>query len=53
MVSLYRNLFQGEARGDALQNAESFTRLKYPHPYYWAGFVITGNLGGLRLPTRP
>ena len=50
MVSFYRNLFQGQARGDALQHAEAFTRLKYAHPYYWASFVITGNLGGLHLP---
>ena len=50
MVSFYRNLFQGQGRGDALQHAAAFTRLKYPHPYYWAGFVVTGNLGGLSLP---
>jgi CHAT domain-containing protein len=51
MVSFYRNLFQGQPRGDALQHAAAFTRLKNPHPYYWAAFVITGNLGGLRLPS--
>ena len=50
MVDFYRNLFQGQARGDAFQHATAFTRLKYPHPYYWAAFVITGNLGGLTLP---
>jgi CHAT domain-containing protein len=50
MVSFYRNLFQGETRGAALQHAATFTRLKYPHPYYWAAFMITGNLGGLTLP---
>ncbi len=50
MVSFYRNLFQGQGRGDALQRAAAFTRLKYPHPYYWAAFVITGNFGGLELP---
>jgi CHAT domain-containing protein len=50
MVSFYRNLFQGQPRGDALQHAAAFTRLKYPHPYYWAAFAITGNLGGLTLP---
>jgi CHAT domain-containing protein len=50
MVSFYRNLFQGEGRAVALQHAAAFTRLTYPHPYYWAAFVITGNVGGLRLP---
>jgi CHAT domain-containing protein len=50
MVNFYRNLFQGEGRGSALQHAAAFTRLSHPHPYYWAAFVISGNLGGLRLP---
>lgn len=50
MVSFYRNLFQGMGRGEALQRAKAFTRLKYPHPHYWAPFVIIGNTGTLHLP---
>lgn len=53
MITFYRYMFQGRPRGEALQRAEAATRLKYKHPYYWAGFVIVGNLGGLQLPDGP
>ena len=52
MVTFYRNLFQRKTRADALREAASFTRLRQPHPYYWASFVLTGNTGVVKLPTE-
>jgi CHAT domain-containing protein len=28
---------------DALRTAQLETKKKYPHPYYWASFQLTGN----------
>jgi len=49
MVSFYTNLKNGMAKNEALQQA----KLSYldttddellKHPYYWAGFVVSGNI---------
>lgn len=45
MHSLYTHLSQGMGKGEALQAAQAETRMRYPHPYYWAGFVLTGDPG--------
>jgi CHAT domain-containing protein/Flp pilus assembly protein TadD len=45
MRAFYGNLKQGMSKASALQAAQAATRKKYPHPYYWAGFVLTGDPG--------
>jgi CHAT domain-containing protein/Flp pilus assembly protein TadD len=49
MVSFYTHLKRGEGKAEALKSAQLETRAKYPHPYYWAGFVLTGDPGGVVL----
>jgi CHAT domain-containing protein len=53
MVSYYRMLQRGQGRGEALRRAqlEMLKKLKWRHPYYWAGFIQSGewaNLEGKR-----
>lgn len=43
MVSFYKHLTQGVRKAEALRRAQIETRAKYPHPYYWAAFVLTGD----------
>jgi len=45
MKAFYSNLNQGLSKAAALQAAQTATRKKYPHPYYWAAFVLTGDAG--------
>jgi CHAT domain-containing protein/tetratricopeptide (TPR) repeat protein len=45
MRLFYKNLKQGVGKAAALRKAQAETRIKYPHPYYWAGFVLTGDPG--------
>jgi CHAT domain-containing protein len=45
MVSFYTHLRQGLGKAEALRAAQMEVRKKYPHPYYWAGFVLTGDPG--------
>jgi CHAT domain-containing protein/Flp pilus assembly protein TadD len=45
MKAFYGNLKQGMSNAAALQAAQAATRKKYPHPYYWAAFVLTGDPG--------
>ena len=42
MTSLYRHLFSGKDRSTALREATLELRQVYPHPYYWAPFVLIG-----------
>lgn len=49
MVSFYENLKKGQAKNEALRNAKlSYLKnAKAPelqHPYYWAGFVVSGDV---------
>jgi len=43
MVSFYRNMKTSNSR-TALRLAQIETRKRYPHPYYWAAFQMTGGL---------
>lgn len=45
MKTFYSHLKRGRSKAAALQAAQIATRRKYPHPYYWAGFVLTGDPG--------
>jgi CHAT domain-containing protein/Tfp pilus assembly protein PilF len=45
MKELYRALEQGRTKAEALQLAQARTRERYPEPYYWAAFVLTGDSG--------
>lgn len=45
MVAFYRHLREGLSKADALRAAQIELRQKYPNPYYWAGFVLTGDPG--------
>ncbi len=42
MVAFYSNLKQ-MSKDEALRRAQIAVKAKYPHPYYWAAFVLTGN----------
>jgi len=44
MKAFYHNLEQCSDRALALQHAMQELREQYPHPYYWAPFVIVGNI---------
>jgi CHAT domain-containing protein len=50
MVSFYSHLRQGLSQADALRSAQIDVRKDFPHPYYWAGFVLTGDPGS---PSSP
>jgi CHAT domain-containing protein len=45
MAAFYRELRAGASKAQALQRAQATTRAQYPHPYYWAAFVLTGDPG--------
>jgi CHAT domain-containing protein len=42
MIAFYTALEQGHAKPLALQSAMLTLRAKYPHPYYWAPFLLIG-----------
>lgn len=42
MQSFYSHLKNREAKLDALRQAQQETRKKYPHPFFWAAFFLTG-----------
>jgi CHAT domain-containing protein/predicted negative regulator of RcsB-dependent stress response len=43
MQNFYQYLQQGSSQAEALQKAQRETRSRYPHPYYWAAFTLTGD----------
>ena len=43
MTALYQRLAEGMNKAEALQAAQAETRARFPHPYYWAAFVLTGD----------
>jgi CHAT domain-containing protein len=44
MEVFYRNLGRTSDRSAALQEAMREVRSEYPHPYYWAPFVLVGDV---------
>lgn len=42
MLDFYTKLLM-MGKGEALRQAQLNTRKKYPHPFYWASFQLTGN----------
>ncbi len=42
MVSFYTHLQQGQSKPQAMQSAILELRKQYPHPYYWAPFLLIG-----------
>jgi len=45
MTAFYRNWQGGMGKAEALQAAQAEIRETYPSPYYWAGFVLSGDAG--------
>jgi len=52
MTTFYKRLREGMSKAAALRAAQAETRAKpkYSHPYYWAGFVLTGQPGTTSSP---
>jgi CHAT domain-containing protein len=40
--TFYRQLQTGQSKAEALRQAQITTLQKYPHPYYWAAYQLTG-----------
>jgi CHAT domain-containing protein len=45
MERFYTYLRAGMGKGEALRQTQIDVRAQYPHPYYWASFVLTGDPG--------
>ena len=43
MVRMYQNIQTGDSKRSALRRAQLSIRDEYPHPYYWAPFVLIGS----------
>ncbi|MCL5995326.1 MAG: CHAT domain-containing protein, partial [Chloroflexi bacterium] len=52
MRSFYQHLKEGMGKAEALRAAQAELRTRYPHPFYWAAFVLTGDPGA-PLSTAP
>jgi CHAT domain-containing protein len=48
MKDYYSRLLRGVGRVAAMQQAAQQVRQEYPHPYYWASFIVSGQAGPLR-----
>ena len=48
-MKIFYSLFHRSNRASALREAMQAVREKYPHPYYWAPFVLVGNVLPLEL----
>jgi len=42
MLAFYQNLKAGQSKAEALRQAQLATLRRYPHPYYWAAYQLTG-----------
>jgi antitoxin component YwqK of YwqJK toxin-antitoxin module/CHAT domain-containing protein len=43
MTKFYRYWLEGQTKAEALRRAQVATKARYPHPYYWAAFVLMEN----------
>jgi CHAT domain-containing protein/tetratricopeptide (TPR) repeat protein len=53
MERFYTHLQAGLGKGEALRQAQMDVRAEYPHPYYWAAFVLTGDAGEVTQGAAP
>ena len=58
MLLFYENLEKGQLKSEALRNAkltylENVNEPELKHPYYWAGFVVSGDIASLENPSFP
>lgn len=44
MAAFYKHLEDGDSKASAMRSAMTDLRSRYPHPYYWAPFTLTGKL---------
>ena len=51
MVAFYTHLKDGIGKAEALRTAQQEVRRSHPNPYYWAGFVLTGDPGATSTST--
>jgi CHAT domain-containing protein/tetratricopeptide (TPR) repeat protein len=42
MLAFYQGLKAGQPKAEALRQAQLATLQRYPHPYYWAAYQLTG-----------
>jgi CHAT domain-containing protein/tetratricopeptide (TPR) repeat protein len=42
MSAFYRNMTKGLAKSEALRQAQLEVRKKWPHPFFWGAFFLTG-----------
>ena len=50
MISFYENLKKGQTKDEALANAKTIFIKNNPmknHPYYWAGFIVNGDVSAI------
>ena len=47
MNDFYRRILAGEARAEALREAQLAIKKKYPEPLYWSAFICQGDPGPL------
>ena len=47
MRAFYREVVAGTTLAGAVQKAMLEIRNRYPHPYFWAPFLLVGEPGGL------
>lgn len=45
MIAFYTHLKEGLDKAESLRIAQADIRRQFPNPYYWAGFVLTGDPG--------
>jgi len=45
MEHFYTNLRAGMGKAETLRHAQLHIQAEYPHPYYWAGFILSGDGG--------
>jgi CHAT domain-containing protein len=48
MEDFYRRILAGQARSEALREAQLAAKARYPEPLYWGAFICQGNPGPLQ-----